>query len=110
MLTLRRAVVSTETDYGAALLDERSGRYWALNPTGALVLRELLAGAGPDGAAQALVQEYDVSLTDARADVDRLVTELIDADLLTESAGEPQARASGGDTTADERAEGGRRR
>jgi hypothetical protein len=42
--TLAPHVVLTETEHGAVLLDERSGGYWQLNPTGAAVVRHLDAG------------------------------------------------------------------
>ena len=43
-LKLRDGVSVADTDYGMALLDEDSGQYWNLNPTGALALRMLLDG------------------------------------------------------------------
>ncbi|MBL7490376.1 lasso peptide biosynthesis PqqD family chaperone [Frankia sp. AgB1.9] len=82
MLTLNRSVVSTETDYGTALLDERSGRYWTLNPTAALALRVLLDGGDPPQAARALLDQYDVAPATARADVDKLVDDLQSAGLI----------------------------
>jgi hypothetical protein len=85
MLTLNRSVVSTDTDYGTALLDERSGRYWTLNPTAALALRVLLDGGDPPAAARALLDQYDVAPATARADVDKLVDELCAAGLVTGS-------------------------
>ena len=57
MLTLNRSVVSTDTDYGTALLDEQSGRYWTLNPTASLVLRVLLDGGDPPQAARVLLDQ-----------------------------------------------------
>jgi len=83
MLTLNHSVVSTDTDYGTALLDEHSGRYWTLNPTAALVLRILLDGGDPPQAARALVDQYDVAPATARSDVDRLVDDLCAAGLVT---------------------------
>jgi hypothetical protein len=100
MLTLNRSVVTTDTDYGTALLDERSGRYWTLNPTAALVLRVLLDGGDPPRAARTLVDSYDVAPATARADVDTLVAELRAAGLVTGSVSgsgiEPPAQPSGG--------------
>ncbi|ADP78329.1 lasso peptide biosynthesis PqqD family chaperone [Pseudofrankia inefficax] len=107
MLTLNRSVVSTDTDYGTALLDERSGRYWTLNPTAALALRVLLDGGDPPQAARALLDQYDVAPATARADVDKLVDDLQAAGLITGSVSgsgiEPPAGttppASGGSAT-----------
>jgi hypothetical protein len=48
----------TDTDYGAVLLDTKSGAYWQLNPTAALVTRTLLDGGDlevPPGATVAVV-------------------------------------------------------
>jgi hypothetical protein len=39
---LRADMSATDTDDGPVLLDERVGRYWQLNRTGAFVLRLLL--------------------------------------------------------------------
>ncbi|USA02001.1 hypothetical protein NCG97_17145 [Streptomyces lydicamycinicus] len=36
--------MSTDTDDGTVLLNERTGRYWQLNATGGQVLRQLLDG------------------------------------------------------------------
>ncbi|MFC0114005.1 lasso peptide biosynthesis PqqD family chaperone [Kibdelosporangium aridum] len=60
MLELREDVSLTDTDYGTVLLDERSGEYWMLNPTAALVLRTLLAGGTSEDAANQLATEFDV--------------------------------------------------
>lgn len=79
-----RADVSTaETEYGAVLLDERSGRYWQLNPTGAVIVRTLLAGGDPAQAVTALTGEFDVDDAQAARDVTALVTQLRSAGLVT---------------------------
>ncbi|WP_081438426.1 lasso peptide biosynthesis PqqD family chaperone [Pseudofrankia asymbiotica] len=85
MLTLSGSVVSTDTDYGTALLDQRSGRYWTLNPTATLILRVLLDGGDPPNAARVLLDRFDVEPETARADVDRLVDQLRTAGLVTGS-------------------------
>ena len=83
-MTLRRAVSVTETDYGTTLLDEDSGEYFTLNPSGSLVLRTLLAGGTAAQAAQALTEEYAVDGGTADRDVADLVAELRSAGLVTE--------------------------
>lgn len=80
--TLRTGVSTAETDYGVALLDERDGDYFSLNPTGALVLRTLLAGGSPGDAISRLADEYDVDAEVAAQDVTDLVSALEDAGLL----------------------------
>ncbi|MBC3844429.1 PqqD family protein [Streptacidiphilus sp. 4-A2] len=47
MTSLRPHVTATPSGRGMILLDTRSGKYWQLNDTGALVLRNLLRGATP---------------------------------------------------------------
>ena len=83
-LRLRDGVSAADTDYGIALLDEASGQYWNLNPTGALVLRTLLDGGTPAAAVQALTTEYAVDTDTASRDVDDLVGGLRSAGLVTE--------------------------
>ncbi|WP_131786309.1 lasso peptide biosynthesis PqqD family chaperone [Protofrankia symbiont of Coriaria ruscifolia] len=82
MLTLQTDVVHTQTDYGTVLLDEHSGRYWTLNPTGTLVLRVLLGGGSTTEAADAIAESYDVDVATANRDVQALLTDLHAAGLV----------------------------
>jgi hypothetical protein len=84
ILKLRDGVFLAETEYGIALLDEDSGQYWNLNPTGALILRTLLAGGTPAHAAEELSEQYTVDIDSASQDVQELVGELRSAGLLVE--------------------------
>jgi Coenzyme PQQ synthesis protein D (PqqD) len=81
-LKLRPGVFEAETEYGIVLLDGDSGEYYDLNPTGALVLRTLLAGATAREAAQALTEEYAIGLDDATQDVRELLVHLRTAQLV----------------------------
>ena len=81
-LKLRDGVSTADTDYGIALLDEDSGEYWNLNPTGALVLRTVLGGGTSTDAAQALVDSYDVDADAASRDVQDLLGGLHSAGLV----------------------------
>ncbi len=81
-LKLREGVSTAEVEYGTALLDERRGQYWNLNPTGALVLRVLLDGGTAQEAARALADEYAVGLESASRDVEDLIDELSSAGLV----------------------------
>ena len=83
-LNLRNGVSTADTDYGIALLDEDSGEYWNLNPTGALVLRTLLAGGSSADAVQALVEPYDVDAGSASRDVQDLLGGLHSAGLVAQ--------------------------
>jgi hypothetical protein len=81
-MKLRKGVFLAEVDYGAALLDEDSGQYWNLNPTGVLILKTLLAGGTGDQAAQALAENYEVAPDTAAQDIDELVGALSSAGLV----------------------------
>lgn len=79
---LREGVSTVDTEYGVALLDEDSGQYWNLNPTGGLVLRTVVGGGTADDAARALVETYTVDFDDARRDVGVIIDELCSAGLV----------------------------
>jgi hypothetical protein len=83
---LRAGVSATDVDYGTALLDERRGVYWNLNPSGALILQKLLGGGTRDDAVHALTREYAVNADDARQDVQALVDDLCSAQLVEQRA------------------------
>jgi Coenzyme PQQ synthesis protein D (PqqD) len=83
-LKLRDGVSAADTDYGIALLDEDSGEYWNLNPTGALALRTLLNGGTTAQAVQELTEEYAVDAATATRDVEDLVGGLRSAGLVQE--------------------------
>ncbi|GAB3487276.1 lasso peptide biosynthesis PqqD family chaperone [Amycolatopsis cihanbeyliensis] len=80
---LRQDVSLADTEYGTVLLDERSGRYWQLNPSGVLVVNTLLAGDDTEQAVTALTEEYQVDAAKARADVRTLVDGLRSAGLVS---------------------------
>ena len=81
-MKLRDGVLTADTDYGIALLDEGSGEYWNLNPTGALVLQTLLEGGTPADAVQALIERYDIDAATAGQDVEDLLGGLHSAGLV----------------------------
>ncbi|MFE6331781.1 lasso peptide biosynthesis PqqD family chaperone [Streptomyces sp. NPDC057798] len=76
-------VSTAETDYGTVLLDQRSGNYWELNPTGTLVVKTLLEGGEEAAAVDALVMEFDIDRSRAEQDVTALVQELRKSGLAT---------------------------
>ena len=84
MLKLRDGVSTADTEYGVVLLDENSGDYWNLNPTGALVLRTLLDGGSTAEAVHHLTEQYAVDPQSARQDVDDLLGGLRSAGLVRE--------------------------
>jgi hypothetical protein len=81
---LRAGVSTADTDYGIVLLDEDSGEYWNLNPTGALVVRTLLDGGSTGDAEQRPIEQYGIDPDTARKDVHDLLNGLRSADLIEE--------------------------
>jgi hypothetical protein len=83
-LNLRDGVSTADTEYGVVLLDEDSGEYWNLNPTGASVLRTLLDGGSAADAVRGLTEEYAIDADTARRDVEELLGGLRSAGLVAE--------------------------
>ncbi|MEU9236077.1 lasso peptide biosynthesis PqqD family chaperone [Streptomyces subrutilus] len=82
-MTLRPGVVTADTEYGMALLDQSSGEYYTLNPTAAVIVRALLDGTTTDQAVTTLTDQYDVAAEQVEEDIARILQELRDARLLT---------------------------
>ena len=59
-VTLRADVSMTDTDTGLVLLDERTGKYWQTNATGAFVLHQLLDGTPAPHVVGLLRERYSV--------------------------------------------------
>ncbi|MGW5557525.1 lasso peptide biosynthesis PqqD family chaperone [Micromonospora sp. NPDC003944] len=81
-LALAPEVTAADTSNGLVLLDQRSGRYWQLNGTGAATVRMLLDGRTPDGVAAALGERFPDCGERVQADVNALVSALLDARLV----------------------------
>ncbi|MET8450811.1 lasso peptide biosynthesis PqqD family chaperone [Streptomyces sp. NPDC005209] len=81
-MRLRADVSLVETDYGKILLDGRTGKYWELNPTGSLVLDELMSGGDLDAVITRLTAEFEVGAERARSDAEALVAALAEAGLV----------------------------
>ncbi|MEV5140585.1 lasso peptide biosynthesis PqqD family chaperone [Streptomyces syringium] len=75
-------VSTAKTDYGTVLLDQRSGQYWELNPTGTLVVQTLMDGGGETDAVDAVVAEFAVDRSRAAQDVSALIGQLRQAGLV----------------------------
>jgi hypothetical protein len=84
-LQLRPDIATTSTEDGLVLLDERTGRYWQLNPTGAHVLHALLAGRHPDRIATDLATRYHIDPQQTQRDVTALTDHLHITNLVTTS-------------------------
>lgn len=85
MHRLRDDVSLCATADGTILLDERSGRYWQLNTTGAEILTALLDGVAEDEVVRRLTETRPVGRERAAADVADLLTQLARADLFQAS-------------------------
>lgn len=82
-ITLRDRVSVVDTDYGAVLLDVKTGVYWELNSSGAVALKALLACADVDAATAEVTAQFDVDQQTATGDVRALLAELRSAGLVT---------------------------
>ncbi|MBV9845295.1 MAG: lasso peptide biosynthesis PqqD family chaperone [Kutzneria sp.] len=81
-MRLRDDVTSAETDDGVVLLDEHTGRYWQLNPTAGLVLRDLRDGRSLDDIAEDLATRYRIDPDRVRRDVTAIVDRLAAENLV----------------------------
>ncbi|GAA4086655.1 MULTISPECIES: lasso peptide biosynthesis PqqD family chaperone [Actinomadura] len=81
-MTISPHVTLTETEHGMVLLNERSGRYWTLNVTGATVVRLLLDGHTVDDALTTLRGRHPDAADRLEADVDAFVKALYEAEVL----------------------------
>jgi predicted deacylase len=82
-ITLRDRVSVVDTNYGAVLLDVKTGVYWELNSSGAVALKALLACADIDAATAEVTAQFDVDQQTATGDVRALLAELRSAGLVT---------------------------
>ncbi|MDQ4031590.1 MAG: lasso peptide biosynthesis PqqD family chaperone [Actinomycetota bacterium] len=74
-------VTTTRTEHGVVLLDERTGRYWQMNGTGALVLRSLIDGKTLESVVADLRDRYPAASEQAGRDVETLLDALRTAKL-----------------------------
>jgi hypothetical protein len=84
-LRLRTDIAQVDTEDGVVLLDERTGQYWQLNHTGALVLAALTEGQEPDQAARELADTFSIDPAQAHADVTAVTDQLRAAKLVSPS-------------------------
>ncbi|WP_020123202.1 lasso peptide biosynthesis PqqD family chaperone [Streptomyces canus] len=83
--TLEPEVIATDVEDGIVLLDQRTGRYFQLNRSGATTLRLLLDGNSPDRAAETLAAGRPAAVGRARVDVSALLESLLKARLVVRS-------------------------
>ncbi|OLR92809.1 lasso peptide biosynthesis PqqD family chaperone [Actinokineospora bangkokensis] len=82
MTAFRQGVSAAKTPHGMVLLDERRGRYWQVNETGAAIAAHVLAGRSLDVAVDALLADHPADTDRVRADAAAFVTALRNAGLL----------------------------
>ncbi|MDQ3905612.1 MAG: lasso peptide biosynthesis PqqD family chaperone [Actinomycetota bacterium] len=80
---LRADVSTVDTDDGLVLLDERSGKYYQLNSSGAVVLRALLEGGSTEAAVRALCERFPHQTDRIGTDVAAVVAHLRTVGLIT---------------------------
>lgn len=81
-LRMRADVALCETEDALVLLDERTGRYFQVNRTGAMILKELMAGSSVERVAANLARTYPVTLEEASDDVKRFLDQLAEEALV----------------------------
>jgi hypothetical protein len=86
-VSLRSYVSATDTEGGMVLLDQRTGRYWQLNATAALVLRGLMDGETTEEVTARLAAHHPESAARTADDVAALVRSLDEAGLTTRASG-----------------------
>jgi hypothetical protein len=91
-------VLTQAVEDALVLLSLESEVYFELDSVGARIWQLLGERGDADGVVPELLQEYDVDEASLRRDVSRLVTELVNAGLLTfDHAAEVTTGARGGD-------------
>ncbi len=93
-------VVSQDLGDGLVLLNLRTGIYWGLNRTGAVVWRGIENHAGIEGICRQLREEFDGPEEGFAAAVRNLLSELAEERLIVETAksreGTPESTGSAG--------------
>lgn len=82
MSNLSRRVIATQHSNGFTLLDTKTGRYWQLNETAAVVYEALAAGGTIADGSIALAERFDVPLASAERDARELHDALVSEGLL----------------------------
>jgi hypothetical protein len=85
-------VLLSELDGESVLLKLKSESYFGLDVVGTRMWELLLASDSVDAAFQALLNEFDVSADQLRADMSALLDRLVEQGLLEVATASPQAR------------------
>jgi len=78
---IAEALVATLSD-GAVLLNLQTKRYYSLNETGTRIWEMVQQTADEEAIVAALLREYEVEEQMARAEVRRILDELVEAQLI----------------------------
>lgn len=81
-VSLRDEVAMATSELGMVLLDERTGKYWQLNRSGALILDQLLEGRSLHEVVGTVSATYRVDRTAASADAKALLDLLVSSGLI----------------------------
>lgn len=85
LTVLRDGVLHRIEPGGTSLLfDTLTGDVHTLNPTGTIALQQILAGGTTQAAADILSAEFDVTVDQAKEDVETLMTMLGEGDFLSQ--------------------------
>lgn len=76
------APLSTELNGERVLLDPRSGRYFALNPVGAVIWKTAAAPTSVHAICAAIMREYEVDFENCLKDTMELIDSLFEAGLI----------------------------
>ncbi len=81
-MKLAAHVEMVDVDFGAVLLDRRSGTYWELNEMGTTVVHLGISAVPRDVIVDSIRSSYDVGSEQVDADIDTLVAALREAGLV----------------------------
>ncbi|MGW7357712.1 lasso peptide biosynthesis PqqD family chaperone [Streptomyces sp. NPDC054802] len=74
----------TRTEYGAVLLDTKTGQYWQMNPSAATAAQALLDGGDAEDAVRRVTDHFDVDTARAADDVRALIEAMRSAGVVRE--------------------------
>ncbi|MCX4502917.1 MULTISPECIES: lasso peptide biosynthesis PqqD family chaperone [Streptomyces] len=80
----RQYLTVTQTEYGAVLLDTKSGQYWQMNPSAAAAAQALLDGGDAADAVRSVTEQFDVDEARAADDVRAMIEAMRSAGVVQE--------------------------
>ena len=95
-----REVAAKVMDGEAIFINLSTGVYYSMNEVGTFIWELIDAGRTPDAAVEIVTGCYEVSREQAKADVERLVSVLLEENIVIESDNEAKAGEFAGTETA----------